>query len=163
MADDVFCTGFFLFAGFDYRVYWHCFSGKARFSRQTYYTSAKMLRLLEIFLLKNSSLFSLKPLRLPAWSLSKSLPCVLLPPGLKPFFCYFKALMMSLLHLQRVAVFCIQTWTLSNFYGITTLQFIMKAKLSKQRFWHCHENGLMQTIQTIAHKLQVSVKSASLY
>ena len=36
---------------------------------------------------------------------------------------------------------------------ITTLQSIMNAKLSKQRFWHCHENGLIKTNQTIPHKL----------
>ena len=31
----------------------------------------------------------------------------------------------------------------------TTLQSIMNAKLSKHRFWHCHENGLIKMIQTI--------------
>ena len=31
----------------------------------------------------------------------------------------------------------------------TTLQSIMNAKLSKQRFWHCYENGPIKTIQTI--------------
>ena len=45
----------------------------------------------------------------------------------------------------------------------TTLQSIMNAKLSKHRFWHCHENRLIKTIQTIPHNLYVSVKSASLY
>ena len=35
----------------------------------------------------------------------------------------------------------------------TTLQYLMNAKLRKQRFWHCHENGLIKTIQTIPHKL----------
>ena len=45
----------------------------------------------------------------------------------------------------------------------TTLQYVMNAKLSKHRFWHCHENGLIKTIQTIPHNLLVSVKSASLY
>ena len=30
------------------------------------------------------------------------------------------------------------------------------------RFWHCHENGLIKTIQTIPHNLYVSFKSASL-
>ena len=34
-----------------------------------------------------------------------------------------------------------------------TLQFIMNAKLSKQRFWHCYENGLIKTIQSIPHNL----------
>ena len=39
----------------------------------------------------------------------------------------------------------------------------MNAKLSKHRFWHCHENGLIQTIQTIPHNLYVSDKLTSLY
>ena len=45
----------------------------------------------------------------------------------------------------------------------TTLQSIMNAKLSKQRFWHCHENGLIKTIQTTPHNLDVTVKLTSLY
>ena len=45
----------------------------------------------------------------------------------------------------------------------TTLQSIMDAKLSKQRFLHCHENRLIKTIQTIPHNLHVSVKLTSLY
>ena len=45
----------------------------------------------------------------------------------------------------------------------TTLQSIMNVKLSKQRFWHCHENGIIKTIQTIPHNLYVSVKLNSLY
>ena len=45
----------------------------------------------------------------------------------------------------------------------TTLQSMMNAKLSKQRFWHCYENGLIKTIQTIPHNLYVSVKLTSLY
>ena len=32
----------------------------------------------------------------------------------------------------------------------------MNAKLSKHGFWHCHENGLIKTIQTIPHNLFVS-------
>ena len=36
---------------------------------------------------------------------------------------------------------------------VTTLQFVMNAKLSKHRFWHCHENGLIKTIQTIPHPI----------
>ena len=40
---------------------------------------------------------------------------------------------------------------------------MMNAKLSKQRFWHCHENGLIKTIQTIPHNLYVSFKLTSLY
>ena len=35
----------------------------------------------------------------------------------------------------------------------TTLQSMMNAKLSKQRFWHCHENGLIKTIQTAPRNL----------
>ena len=37
--------------------------------------------------------------------------------------------------------------------GYTTLQSMMNAKLSKQRFGHYHENGLIKTIQTIPHNL----------
>ena len=36
-------------------------------------------------------------------------------------------------------------------------------KLSKQRFRHCYENGLIKTIKTIPHDLYVSVKLTSLY
>ena len=46
---------------------------------------------------------------------------------------------------------------------VTTLQYVMNVKLSKHRFWHCYENGLINTILTIPHNPQVSVKSASLY
>ena len=35
----------------------------------------------------------------------------------------------------------------------TTLQSVINTKLSKHRFWHCHENGLIKTIQTIPHNL----------
>ena len=45
----------------------------------------------------------------------------------------------------------------------TTLQSLMNTKLSSHRFWPCHENGLIKTIQTIPYNLFVSVKSASLY
>ena len=45
----------------------------------------------------------------------------------------------------------------------TTLQSTINANLGKQRFWHCHENGLIKTIQTIPHNLYVSVKLTSLY
>ena len=40
-----------------------------------------------------------------------------------------------------------------SFVFDTTLQYVMNAKLSKHRFWHCHENGLIKTIQTIPHNL----------
>ena len=46
---------------------------------------------------------------------------------------------------------------------LTTLQSMLNAKLSKQRFWQCYEIGLIKTIQTMPHNLYVSVKSASLY
>ena len=40
---------------------------------------------------------------------------------------------------------------------------MMDAKLSLHGFWHCHENGLIETIQAISHNLYVSLKLASLY
>ena len=40
---------------------------------------------------------------------------------------------------------------------------MMNVKLSKQRFWHCHKNGLIKTIQTIPQNLYVSVTLTSLY
>ena len=39
----------------------------------------------------------------------------------------------------------------------------MYAKLSKHGFWHCYENGLIKTIQTIPHNLYVSVKLTFIY
>ena len=39
----------------------------------------------------------------------------------------------------------------------------MNAKLSPQRFWACHENGLIKTIRTIPHNLYGSFKLTSLY
>ena len=45
----------------------------------------------------------------------------------------------------------------------TTLQSMMNTKLNKQRFWHCYENRLIKTIQTIPHNLYVSVRLTSLY
>ena len=45
----------------------------------------------------------------------------------------------------------------------TTLQSMMNAKLSPHRFWPCHENGLIKTIQTIPHNLYASFKSTSPY
>ena len=50
-----------------------------------------------------------------------------------------------------------------NLFDFTTLQSVMNAKLSKQRFWHCHENSLIKTIQTIFRNLYVSVTLTSLY
>ena len=48
---------------------------------------------------------------------------------------------------------------------LTTLQSMMNAKLCLHGFWHCHENGVIKTIQTIPHihNLYQSFKSASLY
>ena len=40
---------------------------------------------------------------------------------------------------------------------------MINAKLSQHTFWHCHENWLIKTIQTIPHNLYVSVKLTSLY
>ena len=45
----------------------------------------------------------------------------------------------------------------------TTLQSMMNANSSPHRFWPCHENGLIKTIQTIPHNLYVSFILASLY
>ena len=62
--------------------------------------------------------------------------------------------------------FSILALTLRNrFYLLvyTTLQSIMNAKHSLHGFWHCHENGLIKTIQTIPHNKYVSFKLASLY
>ena len=58
------------------------------------------------------------------------------------------------LHRERLL-----SWRKQN----TTLQSMMNAKLSKQRFYPCHENRLIKTIQTIPHNLYVSVKLTSLY
>ena len=40
---------------------------------------------------------------------------------------------------------------------------MINTKLSKQRFRHYYENGLIKTIETIPHNLYVSVKLTSLY
>ena len=40
---------------------------------------------------------------------------------------------------------------------------MMNAKLSRQRFWHCHKNRLIKTIQSIPHNLYVIVTLTSLY
>ena len=40
---------------------------------------------------------------------------------------------------------------------------MMNVKLSKQRYHHCYENGLIKTIQMMPHILYVSVKLTSLY
>ena len=52
---------------------------------------------------------------------------------------------------------------MKRLYCSTALQSMMNAKLSPHRFWPCHENGLITTIQTIPHNLYVSFKSTSLY
>ena len=56
-----------------------------------------------------------------------------------------------------------RNYSLLFFKAGTTLQSVMNAKLSKHRFWHCHENGLIKMIQTIPHNLYLSFKLASLY
>ena len=61
---------------------------------------------------------------------------------------------------------CYRFWKCKRENGaiqLTTLQSMMNVKLSKQRFRHCNENGLIQTIQTTPHNLYVSVKLTSLY
>ena len=45
----------------------------------------------------------------------------------------------------------------------TTLKSIMNAKLSKHRFWYCHKNRHIKTIQMIPYNLLGNVKSASLH
>ena len=50
-----------------------------------------------------------------------------------------------------------------NVFVTTTLQSMKNAKLSQHRFWPCHENGLIKTIQTIPHNLYVSFKLAFIY
>ena len=47
--------------------------------------------------------------------------------------------------------------------SLTTLQCLMNTKFSPHRFWPCHENELIKTIQTIPHNLYVSFKLSSLY
>ena len=56
----------------------------------------------------------------------------------------------------------VEIYSISPFREHTTLQSVINAKLSQQRFWHCYENGLIKTIQTITHNLYVSVKLTSL-
>ena len=51
----------------------------------------------------------------------------------------------------------------SAFPQITTLQSWMNTKLSPHRYWPCHENGLIKTIQTIPLNLYVSFKLTSLH
>ena len=48
-------------------------------------------------------------------------------------------------------------------FGLTTLQSVMNAKLDNHNFWHCHENGLIKTIQTIPLNPYVTFKLTSLY
>ena len=44
-----------------------------------------------------------------------------------------------------------------------TLQYMRNDKLSPHWFWPCHEKGVIKTIQTIPHNLNVSFKLISLY
>ena len=48
----------------------------------------------------------------------------------------------------------------THFWSVThtTLQSMLNAKVSLHRFWRCHENGLIKTIQTIPHNLYASFK-----
>ena len=41
---------------------------------------------------------------------------------------------------------------------LTTFQSMMNAKLIQQRFWHCCDNGLIKTIQTMPSYLRVDSK-----
>ena len=45
----------------------------------------------------------------------------------------------------------------------TTFPSLMNTKLTLHGVWHCHENGLNKTMQTITHNLYVSHKLTSLY
>ena len=62
-------------------------------------------------------------------------------------------------------------WIVCNFFkseakietSLATFQSMLNAKLSLHRFWPCHENGLIKTIQAIPQNLYVSFKSTSLY
>ena len=47
------------------------------------------------------------------------------------FSCYLKAMMMSLLYLQRVDVLCIPTWSLSNWYGMSC-----NPNMFLKKVWH---------------------------
>ena len=51
----------------------------------------------------------------------------------------------------------------NNLKRNSSILSMMNAKLSQQRFRHCHENGLIKMIQTIPHNLHVSFKLTSLY
>jgi len=53
--------------------------------------------------------------------------------------------------------------TLSPSKPNTTLQYVMNTKLSPHRFWPCHENGPISSVQTIPHILYLSFKLTSLY
>ena len=70
----------------------------------------------------------------------------------------------------QVEVFLRYCFVYDDTFGIvallslyTTLQSLMNTKLSLHRFWPCHENGLMKTIQMIPHNLCVSFKLTFLY
>ena len=47
--------------------------------------------------------------------------------------------------------------------SIATIQSLMNIKLGHHRFWPCHKNRLIKTIQMTPHNLYVSFKLASLY
>ena len=60
----------------------------------------------------------------------------------------------SLLFIERLFLW---RWLLPQALYSTTLQSIF----SQHRDWHCHENRLIKTIQTITYNLYVSFKSAT--
>ena len=53
------------------------------------------------------------------WSLSKKCAMSTIAPWSEIFPCYFKAIMMSLFHLQRATVFCNPTWSLSKWFRMS--------------------------------------------
>ena len=52
---------------------------------------------------------------------------------------------------KSLLAFPISFW--ANWKVFTTLQSLMNVKLSKQKFQHCYENGLIKMIQTIPQNL----------
>ena len=59
---------------------------------------------------------------------------------------------------QKLNLSCFNAFILN-----TILQSMKNVKLSPHRFWPCHEDGLIKTIQMIPHNIYVSFKLASLY
>ena len=63
--------------------------------------------------------------------------------------------MMSLLHIQRVAVVCIPTWSLSNWYGMSS-----NPNLFLKKVWHVSKYN-MSFIEEERVSCGVSLKSSS--